>query len=67
MACPFYAYHAKYPTSRYGFSQALFGIVQGGSHRALRRESALFVASQPLAELLWGARRLDLICPKQLN
>ncbi|WP_133130856.1 tRNA guanosine(34) transglycosylase Tgt [Legionella yabuuchiae] len=38
-------YHLKYPTSKYGFQQALFGIVQGGVYEALRRESAAFVAS----------------------
>ena len=38
------AYHETHPTSRYGFKQALFGIVQGGSHRVLRCESAGFIA-----------------------
>lgn len=47
-------YHAAHPTSRYGFSQALFGIVQGGAHQALRRESAMFVGSQPLAGVALG-------------
>ena len=38
-------YHQQYPNSRYGYSQALFGIVQGGIFADLRRESAEFVAS----------------------
>ncbi|WP_419419331.1 tRNA guanosine(34) transglycosylase Tgt [Legionella sp. D16C41] len=38
-------YHAEYPNSIYGFSQALFGIIQGGIHADLRRESAQYVAS----------------------
>lgn len=39
------AYHQQYPNSRYGASQALFGIVQGGIYEELRRESADFVSS----------------------
>lgn len=38
-------YHQQHPTSRYGATQALFGIVQGGVYEDLRRESADFVAS----------------------
>lgn len=38
-------YHQEHPVSRYGARQALFGIVQGGIYRDLRRESADFVAS----------------------
>jgi queuine tRNA-ribosyltransferase len=48
------AYHTAHPTSRYGFQQALFGIVQGGSHARLRRESAAFVAAQPLSGVALG-------------
>ena len=33
-------YHAAYPTSRYGYYQALFGIIQGGIYQDLREESA---------------------------
>ena len=39
------AYHQANPTSRYGYTQALFGIIQGGIFRDLRRESAEFVAN----------------------
>lgn len=38
-------YHQAYPESRYGYSQALFGIVQGGIYPELRRESAEMVVS----------------------
>ncbi|MDP3270164.1 MAG: tRNA guanosine(34) transglycosylase Tgt [Legionella sp.] len=38
-------YHHEYPDSRYGYKQALFGIVQGGIFEDLRKESADFVAS----------------------
>ena len=39
------AYHQQFPLSRYGYSQALFGIIQGGVYAHLRRESAEFVSS----------------------
>lgn len=39
------AYHQQYPTSRYGATQALFGIVQGGIYQDLRQESAAFIAA----------------------
>lgn len=32
----------------YGYSQALFGIIQGGSFRDLREQSAAFILNQPL-------------------
>lgn len=38
-------YHQQHPDSRYGYQQALFGIVQGGIFQDLRRESADFVSS----------------------
>lgn len=38
-------YHLQHPTSRYGYAQALFGIIQGGVYPDLRRESADFVSS----------------------
>ncbi len=39
------AYHAAHPNAVYGYSQALFGIVQGGIYEALRKESAEYVVS----------------------
>jgi queuine tRNA-ribosyltransferase len=38
-------YHQEYPHSRYGYSQALFGIIQGGIFEDLRKESAEFVTT----------------------
>ena len=40
--------HEKNPNSFYGLKQALFGIVQGGIHTNLHRESANFVADLDL-------------------
>jgi queuine tRNA-ribosyltransferase len=39
------AYHSLHPSSVYGARQALFGIIQGGVHQKLRRQSAEYVAS----------------------
>lgn len=39
---------AASPKSAYGFPQGLFGIIQGGSFRDLREQSAEFVTSLPL-------------------
>lgn len=36
-------YFEKNPHSAYGYKQALFGIIQGGSHRDLREQSAQFI------------------------
>jgi queuine tRNA-ribosyltransferase len=38
-------YHRQHPNSRYGYQQALFGIIQGGIFQDLRCESAEFIAS----------------------
>lgn len=48
------AYHQKYPTSRYGKKQALFGIIQGGLFEDLRCESAEFIASMDTDGLAIG-------------
>ncbi len=40
--------HDRQPCSAYGFKQALFGIIQGGSFRDLREQSAEFILSQDL-------------------
>lgn len=42
------AEHEKNTHSRYGFKQALFGIIQGGSFRDLREQSTEFVLQQEL-------------------
>ena len=46
--------HAKNPYSRYGFKQALFGIIQGGSFRDLREQSTEFILKQPLDGIAIG-------------
>lgn len=40
--------HDKNPNSAYGSRQALFGIIQGGSFRDLREQSAEFILQQDL-------------------
>ena len=40
--------HDKNPNSAYGFRQALFGIIQGGSFRDLREQSTEFILQQDL-------------------
>lgn len=47
-------YHQEYPLSRYGYPQALFGIIQGGVYTDLRQQSAEFVVSQPLDGIAIG-------------
>jgi queuine tRNA-ribosyltransferase len=46
--------HTKNPTSAYGFRQALFGIIQGGSHRDLREQSTQFIVNNPLDGIAIG-------------
>lgn len=46
--------HEKNPHSAYGFKQALFGIIQGGSFRDLREESTQFVLEQQLDGIAIG-------------
>lgn len=46
--------HQRDTHSRYGFKQALFGIIQGGSFRDLREKSAEFILSQPLDGIAIG-------------
>lgn len=38
-------YHHEFPLSRYGYRQALFGIIQGGIYQDLRRECAEIVVA----------------------
>lgn len=40
--------HQQHPQSRYGYDQALFGIIQGGNFRDLREQSAEFILNQNL-------------------
>lgn len=46
--------HEKQPCSAYGFKQALFGIIQGGSFRDLREQSTEFVLNQDLDGIAIG-------------
>lgn len=48
------ATHLAQPNSRYGLHQALFGIIQGGSFRDLREESAQFVIAADLDGIAIG-------------
>lgn len=46
--------HERSPNSVYGFKQALFGIIQGGSHQDLRQQSAEFVVAADLDGIAIG-------------
>ena len=46
--------HEKNPYSVYGKKQALFGIIQGGSFRDLREQSAEFIVKQSLDGIALG-------------
>jgi queuine tRNA-ribosyltransferase len=46
--------HEKDPCSRYGYKQALFGIIQGGSFPDLRAESAKFILEADLDGIAIG-------------
>jgi queuine tRNA-ribosyltransferase len=46
--------HVKHPNSVYGHSQALFGIIQGGTFRDLREESTKFVIDADLDGIAIG-------------
>ncbi len=47
-------FHLKNPHSAYGFHQALFGIIQGGSHPDLRQQSADFILGLELDGIAIG-------------
>lgn len=51
-------YHQEYPTSRYGYNQALFGIIQGGTYHDLRQESAEFITSLDLDGVAIGGETI---------
>jgi queuine tRNA-ribosyltransferase len=46
--------HARASCSEYGYEQALFGIIQGGSHRDLREMSARFIVDENLDGIAIG-------------
>ncbi len=51
-------YQTKNPNSAYGYKQALFGIIQGGIFKDLRRECAQHLASLPLDGLAIGGETI---------
>lgn len=50
--------HEREPHSKYGFRQALFGIIQGGRYRDLREQSAEFILKQPLDGIAIGGETI---------
>ncbi len=56
--------HVKQPNSAYGFRQALFGIIQGGSFRDLREQSTEFVLQQDLDGIAIGGEVIGFDMPK---
>lgn len=56
--------HEKNPCSAYGFKQALFGIIQGGSFRDLRDQSTEFVLKQDLDGIAIGGEVIGFDMPK---
>lgn len=51
-------YHLQNPNSEYGYPQALFGIVQGGTFHDLRRESAEYINSLNLDGVAIGGETI---------
>ena len=60
-------YHQQHPTSRYGNLQALFGIIQGGSHKNLRCESAEFVVAMNTDGIAIGGETVGFDMPKTVE
>lgn len=56
--------HTKNPCSAYGFKQALFGIIQGGSFRDLRDQSTEFILQQDLDGIAIGGEVIGFDMPK---
>lgn len=56
--------HERQPHSAYGFKQALFGIIQGGSFRDLREQSTEFVLQQDLDGIAIGGEVIGFDMPK---
>ncbi len=61
------AYHQTFPLSKQQHPQALFGIVQGGVHEQLRRESAQFIASSDLQGIAIGGETVGFHMPKTVE
>ncbi len=56
--------HLKDPNSAYGYPQALFGIIQGGSFQDLREQSTQYILAANLDGIAIGAKLSVLICKK---
>jgi len=56
--------HERSPNSVYGYRQALFGIIQGGSHRDLREQSAQFIVDMDLDGIGIGGEVIGFNMPK---
>lgn len=56
--------HDKNPYSTYGLKQALFGIVQGGSFRDLREQSAEFITQLDMEGIALGGEVIGFDIPK---
>ena len=56
--------HERSPNSAYGYPQALFGIIQGGSYRDLREKSAEFILSMNLDGIGIGGEVIGFDMPK---
>lgn len=59
--------HEKNPLSAYGYYQALFGIVQGGSHRDLREESMRFILNLDMDGVGIGGEAIGFDMPKTVE
>lgn len=59
--------HERNPCSAYGFKQALFGIIQGGSFRDLREQSAEFILKQDLDGIGIGGEVIGFDMPKTME
>jgi queuine tRNA-ribosyltransferase len=56
--------HEKQPCSAYGFQQALFGIIQGGSFQDLREQSARVILDLDLDGIAIGGEIIGFNMPK---
>jgi queuine tRNA-ribosyltransferase len=59
--------HTKNPLSAYGYYQALFGIIQGGSFPDLREKSTEFILSLDLDGTAIGGEAIGFDMPKTLE
>ena len=56
--------HARNPQSAYGYHQALFGIIQGGSFQDLREKSTRFIIDADLDGIAIGGEAIGFDMPK---